>query len=117
MSSLQITLDLRPLIVLLLRYEGDEVDLAVAFLLLDDQNVTTIHRCDQDALGSKQIVVSILILGLLNLLNNEWEILTRHLFHNRLVYEVLLRLNSLNPVDSFGNLIVALLPQDLIILC
>ena len=79
MSGLQIALDLGPLVIFFLSHEADEVDLTVTLLLLDDKNVSTIHRSDQDALGTEQIVVSFLVFGLLDLLDDEWEILSLHL--------------------------------------
>ena len=88
----------------------------MALELLNDENLTIIHRRHQDALGSEQIVVSFLLLGLLDLLHDERKVLRRSLLDHRLIDEILLRLNPLNSIDSLGNRIVALLSQEFVIL-
>ena len=94
-----------------------EIDLTMWFLLLYDQNITTIHCSDQDALGTKEIVVSVLLNHLLDLLNHKWKGFVLQLLHHWLVYHVFLRFDSLYSVYTLWNLIVTLLSQDFIVCC
>ena len=95
------TLDVVPLSVPVFGNVRLEIDFSVRFLLFDNQDIATIHRCHKDAFRTKQIVISFVSVSLFDLLDYKWNLDVLSLLNHRLVDQVFLWLGSNQLVTRF----------------
>ena len=103
LSRFEHTLNVVPLCIPVFGNIRLEIDFSVRFLLFDDQDIATIHRCHKDAFRTKQIVISFVSVSLFDLLDYKWNLYVLCLLNHRLVYKIFLRLSSNQFVASLLN--------------
>ena len=110
MSGLEHTLYVVPLGIPVLGNVGLEVNLPMGLLFPDHENVAAIHRGHQNALGAEQVVVSFIIFGLPDLLDDERYLDVLGLLDHGLVDQILLWLSTHQLIGSLLTQLVLELP-------
>ena len=100
------TLDVVPLSIPVFGNVRLEIDFSVRFLLFDDQDIATVHRCHKDAFRTKQIVISFVSVSLFDLLDYKWNLDVLSLLNHRLVDQIFLWLSSNQLVASLFNKLI-----------